>query len=100
MKTSKILTAAALSGILGLAVAQSAQAAETATEKCYGVVKAAKNDCGSSTHSCAGHAAKDGDAAEWVMTPKGLCEKLVNGSLTPAAGEEMNDGKMMMEEKK
>ncbi len=96
MKTTKILTATALAGILSLAVAQTAQAAETANEKCYGVVKAGKNDCGSNAHSCAGHAAKDGDAAEWVMTPKGLCEKLVNGSLAPAEGAK--DNTMMMEE--
>ena len=50
-------------------------------EKCYGVVKAGHNDCGNlaKTHSCAGHAAVDGDAGEWVAVPKGLCEKLVGG---------------------
>lgn len=52
-------------------------------EKCYGVVKARKNDCSTSRHSCAGQAKTDGAADEWVRVPTGLCLKLVNGSLTP-----------------
>ncbi len=55
-------------------------------EKCYGVVKAGQNDCAAMGHSCAGKAAKDGTAGEWVYAPKGLCAKLVNGTTTaPAA---------------
>ncbi len=52
-------------------------------EKCYGVVKAGKNDCGSlsQSHGCAGLAKKDADANEWVYVPKGLCEKLAGGKL-------------------
>ncbi len=51
-------------------------------EKCYGVVKAGKNDCASkkNKHSCAGAASVDGDNGEWVLVPKGLCNRLVNGS--------------------
>jgi uncharacterized membrane protein len=54
-------------------------------EKCYGVVKAGANDCGNAakTHSCAGHAEVDGDGGEWLSLPKGVCERLVHGSLTP-----------------
>lgn len=54
-------------------------------EKCYGVVKAGKNDCASkaSKHSCATFAKTDSDPNEWIKTPKGLCEKLVGGSTTP-----------------
>ena len=54
-------------------------------EKCYGVAKAGKNDCGNAagTHSCAGLASVDADGGEWVALPKGVCEKLVGGSLTP-----------------
>lgn len=57
--------------------------ASEGTEKCYGVVKAGHNDCGAldKSHSCAGHAAADGDANEWVAVPAGLCEKLVGGTL-------------------
>lgn len=54
-------------------------------EKCYGIVKAGLNDCAAAdgTHSCAGYAKKDGDMKEWVLLPKGTCERLVDGSLTP-----------------
>lgn len=57
-------------------------AAKGEKEKCYGVVKAGKNDCANKagTHSCAGQAKVDSDPGEWVLVPKGLCEKLVNGS--------------------
>lgn len=102
MKTKRILTTAALAGIIGLAATQAAQAEQAASEKCYGVVKAGKNDCGANGHSCAGHAAKDGDATEWVMVPAGLCEKLANGSLTPpttAPAEEHKMEEHKMEEK-
>lgn len=60
-------------------------AAEGETEKCYGVVKAGKNDCGnaSKSHSCAGHATTDADGGEWLSLPKGVCERLANGSLEP-----------------
>jgi uncharacterized membrane protein len=80
MKTQKILSAAALAAVLSLS-AGVAMAEAPAPEKCYGVVKAGQNDCGANGHSCAGHATKDGDAAEWVMVPAGLCDKLV-GSTT------------------
>ncbi len=52
-------------------------------EKCYGVVKAGKNDCGTSKHACAGQAATDGAGDEWLNVPKGTCEKIVGGSLKP-----------------
>jgi len=52
------------------------------TEKCYGVAKAAKNDCAGAAHACAGQATKDGSTKEFVKLPKGTCERLVGGSLT------------------
>jgi uncharacterized membrane protein len=50
-------------------------------EKCYGVVKAGKNDCAAKdgTHSCAGSAKVDSSKNEWVLLPKGTCDKLVGG---------------------
>lgn len=57
-------------------------------EKCYGIAKAGKNDCGGGkgqTHSCQGHGSKAGDKNDWLMTPTGLCNKIVGGSTTPAA---------------
>lgn len=52
-------------------------------EKCYGVVKAGKNDCASTKekHSCSGEAKIDSDKSEWIYLPKGTCKRLVNGSL-------------------
>jgi len=83
--TNTTLRNALVIGAMTVAVAgftSSVQADDaTAKEKCYSVVKAGKNDCKSGTHKCTGHATKDGEG--FVMVPKGLCEKLVGGSLSP-----------------
>jgi uncharacterized membrane protein len=49
-----------------------------AWEKCAGVAKAGKNDCGAldGSHQCGGAATKDNDPNEWVYVPKGTCAKL------------------------
>jgi uncharacterized membrane protein len=57
---------------------------DSSTEKCYGVAKAGKNDCAGGAHACAGQSSKDGNAKEFIKLPKGTCERLVGGSLTPA----------------
>lgn len=86
MIAKNAMLAAALSGLAGLAMAQNSFAAdEAATEKCYGVAKAGKNDCASGKHACAGHSTNDGAGAEWVKLPKGTCERLVGGSLKSKA---------------
>lgn len=80
-KTSFI--AAAIGGLVVLSgsVAFAADdAKDAATEKCYGVAKAGKNDCAGPAHSCQGQGKKDSDAREWVKLPKGTCERLVGGS--------------------
>lgn len=84
MKSSaKILTAAIAAAVgVGLNVAPSVLAAPP-MEKCYGVTRAAKNDCCTSTHACAGLAKEDYQWDEWVFVPKGLCAKLANGCLAP-----------------
>ncbi len=53
------------------------------TEKCYGVVKAHKNDCASkdAKHSCAGFAKTDGSESDWIKLPQGLCSKLASGAV-------------------
>lgn len=58
-------------------------AKQDTTEKCYGIVKAGKNDCATATHSCAGSATKDSQPDSYLLVAKGLCEKIVGGSLTP-----------------
>lgn len=50
-------------------------------EKCYGVSKAGKNDCSWAGGSCHASLTKDGDKTAWILMPKGLCERLVGGSL-------------------
>jgi uncharacterized membrane protein len=66
-----------------VALSANASAAESKMEKCYGVVKAGKNDCSDSkqAHSCAGSATVNGGKGEWILLPKGTCDRIVNGSL-------------------
>lgn len=63
--------------------ATDADAAQEGKEKCYGVVKAGKNHCGSAdgAHACAGQATKDGDPNEWVYLPSGVCDLLAGGKV-------------------
>lgn len=58
-----------------------AHAGKKGMEKCAGIVKEGKNDCGTSKHACAGQAATDGDPEEWVYVPEGVCEKIVGGEI-------------------
>lgn len=86
MKDSKTLITAAVASLFTLAalgVNGPAAAGNDKPEKCYGVVKAGKNDCQTSSHACAGQNKDDGDAMSWIYLPQGTCEKIVGGSLTP-----------------
>lgn len=51
-------------------------------EKCYGIVKAGKNQCGTKTHACGGLSKKDNDSTEWIFVRKGSCVKK-GGSTSP-----------------
>ena len=79
MITTRIAIASALAAALVLPVAAQAQGN---MEKCYGVVKAGKNDCQTNSSSCAGTAKKDAQGDAWISVPKGLCEKIVGGKTT------------------
>jgi uncharacterized membrane protein len=91
---NKTLLYTALAGVIATGLAFNASASEKDTkahakadakkEKCYGIAKAGKNDCGSAngSHSCAGQAKKDKDANDWNFVKTGDCVKL-GGSLTP-----------------
>ena len=72
---------------LGSVVAE-AKAAKIKMEKCYGVVKAGKNSCSNSRHSCSAQAKQDSEPDEWIFLPKGTCEKIVGGSLTSNKAED------------
>jgi uncharacterized membrane protein len=84
MKPVHALVTTAIGGLLVLGLSTSiAQAQKPEMEKCYGVVKAGKNDCQTATSSCAGTSKKDGQGDAWIYLPKGSCEKIVGGSLKP-----------------
>ena len=88
MNRKNTILAAAIGSLFALnaiGLAQAADDAMGAKEKCYGVAKAGKNDCASNGHSCAGQAKTDADKKDWVHLPKGSCEKLAGGSLAPMA---------------
>jgi len=83
MNQSDLVIRAAIAALLaaGLTAAGTgAFAAKNDMEKCAGIAKAGKNDCGTSKHSCAGQAKTDG-GEEWVYVPKGTCEKIVGGTV-------------------
>jgi uncharacterized membrane protein len=84
MLTKTTLITAALGGLLALGAVTATAADDAATEKCYGVSKAGKNDCAGAKHACAGQSTADRDGNEWVKVPKGTCERLVGGNLAPA----------------
>jgi uncharacterized membrane protein len=79
MNKRHAMIAAALAGACAATSAIAAQdnmAAQGEQEKCYGIAKAGQNDCGTSTHACAGQAKVDNDAKEWRYVAKGTCEKV------------------------
>jgi uncharacterized membrane protein len=97
MMDKKTLIAGMIAGAVGFAAAAQAAmpAPHTNDERCYGVVRAGMNDCANAadTHGCHAKSEKDGDPGEYVMVPKGLCAKLVNGSVTPVIETKAEDTK-------
>ena len=90
MSNHKIITKALAGAIaLGLSAVTTQALAQSTTdmEKCYGVVKAGQNDCGTPQHACAGQSTLDGSGDEWVFLPVGTCNKLVGGNTTPDTGK-------------
>ena len=72
--------AAALGSVLTVA-STSVQAGEkaAATEKCYGVALAGKNDCASGPGTtCAGTAKADHEGNDWMYVPAGTCKTTVS----------------------
>lgn len=84
MTTPNKLVQSAIGAFLVLA-AVSTNAADSKEspemEKCYGIVKIGLNDCATATASCAGSSTKDNQKDAFLFMPKGLCEKIVGGSL-------------------
>jgi len=73
-----LILGTAIAGLLATGAAVAAD--KPKMEKCYGVVKAGKNDCQTSNSACAGTSTKDGQKDAWIYIPKGTCDRLVGGS--------------------
>ncbi len=82
MSQRALLIAGAVAAALSTSAAM---AADAGMEKCYGVAKAGKNDCKGGAATCAGSSTKDGEG--FVLTPAGLCDKIVGGSTAEPAAE-------------
>ena len=85
MKQTDLVIRSAIASLLAVGLASAGSSAlakdeHANMEKCAGIAKAGKNDCGNAKHSCAGQAKGDG-GDEWVYVPKGACEKIVGGTL-------------------
>ncbi len=81
MNQRHFIIASAIAGLFVLGTAAPAFAAKVGMEKCAGIAKAGKNDCGSATNSCAGTAKKDNEPNAWIYVPKGTCGKIAGGTV-------------------
>lgn len=77
-----MMASAAVAFIAAVNAPVDAVAAKGNKEKCYGIVAKGKNDCAANGHSCGGYAAVDNDPNEWILVPKGLCDRIAGGSTT------------------
>jgi uncharacterized membrane protein len=88
MNTTQSILSAAIGGLLVFGMVGNVSAADMTKEKCFGIAKAGNNDCSSnkSAHACAGQATRNNDPMDFVAVPKGTCDKIAGGSLTPSTG--------------
>mgnify|MGYP001586797565 CR=1 FL=1 len=85
MTRRNALITTAIGGLIALDLTSTgtASAADTPKmEKCFGISKAGKNDCQTSSSACAGTAKKDGQKDAWIYVPQGTCDKIAGASLT------------------
>ncbi len=82
MTSKTAILVAAVSSLFVLTTTAFA-ADDSNSEKCYGVAKAGKNDCAGAAHACAGQGTKNKSNKEFIKLPKGTCERIMGGSLTP-----------------
>ncbi len=94
MKNKDELVKSAIKAFFALSLASTivtstnAIADDEKSEKCYGIVKAGLNDCAIAKQSCAGTSTKDAQPNAFLLVPKGLCEKIVGGSLKPKSDDQ------------
>ena len=86
-KRNALIIAAVAALGTSLVAAPAAYAGKPGMEKCAGIVKGGKNDCGTSKHSCATQATADNDPEEWIYVPAGTCEKIAGATLKQAASK-------------
>lgn len=77
------LSAAVLDGCSAQVAASKRAEAKSrgATEPCFGIARAGRNDCKTHAHVCAGWSRRDGDLGAFVYVPAGTCERIVGGRL-------------------
>lgn len=80
MNSRHFIIASAIAGLFALGAGPTF-AAKGDMEKCAGIAKAGKNDCGTATSSCAGTAKKDNEPDAWIYVPKGTCDKIAGGKV-------------------
>lgn len=94
MSQKTLIGASALAGAVAMAISGATLVASTgdaaaATEKCYGVSLAGKNDCAAGPGTtCAGTSKVDYQGNAWTSVKAGTCEDMAfdggrNGSLKP-----------------
>ncbi|MEK7758219.1 MAG: DUF2282 domain-containing protein [Pseudomonadota bacterium] len=81
MSHRNVIITTAIGSLFALGSLGAAAAEKAPVEKCYGVIKAGKNDCQTAASACAGTATKDGQKDAWIYVPKGTCDKIVGASL-------------------
>jgi len=76
----QLLVHAVVTAMLGMSAPVMAAEAP-AMEKCYGIAKAGKNDCGTiKGNACAAQIKQDKSPVAWIFVPKGTCDKIAGGS--------------------
>lgn len=85
-KKQAALLAAAVAGLMGTAVHagsnKNTKGMKEDLAPCYGINKCAGHGkCGGVGHACAGQNSCKGQG--WLKVPKGVCEDIQGGSLTP-----------------
>jgi uncharacterized membrane protein len=88
MNATTPLRIGGLAGLIAMSLtlaANTAVAAKGDTEQCAGIVKAGKNDCGTSKSACAGTSKVDRDPEAWIAVPKGTCERIAGGTISKSA---------------
>jgi uncharacterized membrane protein len=87
MQNTRYLITAAIAALTsgGIFVSTTAHAAGAVVcaeqERCYGIARAGKNDCATSSSGCSGSAKQDNLKDAWIYVPKGTCQKVAGGML-------------------